>query len=575
MYSLIVYFLNNVIRGGYTLLNSIVFNVDDNRSSKFMKISRNRLINGVLFVLGLISFNVQALEVTYTESQEDISNPDRGFYYPYTTLASNFLPLNESELVSRRTVPYTPFQGNYTVKSTIGLRHYVLDSYRGVDTIPSTFLTNIQTDFDTARVAGVRLIVRFSYNTSPTVGDCAVGFICPPYGDAPKERVLAHIAQLAGVLQNNSDVIVGLQQGFIGMWGESYYSDFFGDASPNAEPFLGRLTNQNWLDRNDVIDGLLEAVPINRMLQLRHPQAKQRFLNGSTAPLNTPPLGQGSAFNQSNEARLGLHNDCFLASADDFGTFTDYGNDSGIFTPNATALLKDYAEADSVYTLVGGESCADTLYSTQNNCAVNANGSIGAVAEMENNHYSYLNSDYNNEVNNDWQDGLCLDDIKRRLGYRLVLEKLTTQNATATNGSLDLTLSITNKGFAAAVNPRELWLVLRSQTTQEEYSYLLDGTNTNPQHWLAGHDYEVTAKPVLNAIAPGRYSMWLHIADASDNKRVFGRPEFSVQLANEGMWDSSTGYNNLNHIIEVSDEEFDLLNFIPTLLSTLKNRAKE
>lgn len=543
-----------------------------------MKISKNRFINVILLSIGIISLNVQALEVTYTESQDDISNPDRGFYYPYTTLSSNFLALNQSELISRRTVAYTPFQGNYTVKSTIGLRHYVLDSYRSTDTISAAFLTNIQEDFDIARAAGVRLIVRFSYNTSPTVGDCSVGFICPPYGDAPKERILAHIVQLSSVLKANSDVIVGLQQGFIGMWGESYYSDFFGDASSNAEPFLGRLTNQNWLDRNEVIDALLDAVPINRMLQLRHPQAKQRFLNGPTAPINTPSLSQSSAFSQSNEARLGIHNDCFLASADDFGTFADYGNDSEIFTPNATQLLKDYAESDGTYTLIGGESCADTLYSTQNNCAINANGSIGAVAEMENNHYSYLNSDYNNDVNNDWQDGLCLDDIKRRLGYRLVLKTLTTQNTATANKALNLTLSITNKGFAAAVNPRELWLVLRNQNTQEEYSYLLDGSNTNPQLWLAGHDYEVLAKPVLSDIAPGSYSMWLHIADTSDNKRVFDRPEFSIQLANEGIWDNSTGYNNLNNIIEVSntDNEFDILNFIPTLLSTLKhNKTNE
>lgn len=114
-------------------------------------------------ILLALSFTVDAAKITYEESQSDISNPDRGFYYPYTTSSSAFSALDKAELISRRTVPYTPFQGNYQVKSSIALRHYVLDSFINTDTLSPTFVNAITADFDIARQAGVRLMLRFSY----------------------------------------------------------------------------------------------------------------------------------------------------------------------------------------------------------------------------------------------------------------------------------------------------------------------------------------------------------------------------------------------------------------------------
>ncbi|MEB0288880.1 DUF4874 domain-containing protein, partial [Cryobacterium sp. 10S3] len=76
----------------------------------------------------------------------------------------------------------------------------------------------------------------------------------------------------------NADVIACVQLGFIGTWGEQYYSDFFGDASPNAAQ--GKLLDQNWKDRIEVIKAMLDAVPADRMIQLRYPQLKQRYIYG-------------------------------------------------------------------------------------------------------------------------------------------------------------------------------------------------------------------------------------------------------------------------------------------------------
>lgn len=513
----------------------------------------------------LFSLTIHAADVFYTEQDTDINNPDRGFYYPYTTTTSSFTPLLASDLTSRRDTPYTPFAATYQVTSTIALRHYVLDSYVNIDTFEQTFLDQIQTDFDTAHTAGVRLILRFSYTITATPGPCSASFICPLYGDAPKDRVLEHINQLAPILLSNSDVILGLQQGFIGVWGENYYTDHFGDASPNDD--LGYLTNKNWTDRNEVISALLAAVPSDRMIQLRYPQAKQRFLLGPTAPTNTAPMTLDQAFTETDTARLGMHNDCFLASEDDFGTFADYGNnDSSVASGNSTEL-KAYAQSDTAYTLVGGETCFDNEAYVVNNCAADATNPGNAIAEMAKYHFSYLNSDYNNDVNNDWLSGNCLDEIKKRLGYRLVLKSSSIPDSAVAGEALTLEIEIENEGFAAPINPRQLWLALRNTETNQEYKLLLDGQNTNPQFWLAGSTIQLETSAILTGVPSGTYSLWLHVADPSNNNSVLDRPEFSIRFANIDTWESTTGYNNLNSNIIVSGSEADILDFLPAIIT--------
>ena len=128
----------------------------------------------------------------------------------------------------------------------------------------------------------VRVVLRFSYTISPNTS-CGSS-ACPPYVDAPKSRVLSHIEDLAPYLQANEDVILAVQNGFIGVWGEQYYTDYFGDASSQG---AGKLTNQNWQDRIDVLSALLDAVPESRMVQVRYPQMKQKYVYGVTAPISS------------------------------------------------------------------------------------------------------------------------------------------------------------------------------------------------------------------------------------------------------------------------------------------------
>ncbi len=472
--------------------------------------------------------------VAYEESQADFPNPERGFYHYSQTTASNYSPLSESTLKSYRTAK-TVSGANYAVVSTLVFRYFILDLFNSAP-LSEDFISKVHSDFSTARAAGVKLIPRFTYTVSATSGNCAEGFICPPYGDAPKNIVLGHISQLKPVFREHADVIACIQMGFIGTWGENYYTDYFGDASSNDQ---GKLLDNNWQDRIDVLKALLDAAPKDIAVQVRYPQIKQRTIDGINAPVNSPALTPDEAFTESDKARLGYHNDCLLASTDDFGTYADYGNSS---TPrrSANTSLRSYFAEDSKYVVVGGETCSDG-YSPQNDCEPAGK----AEKELSDMHYTYLNTAYNNEVNNDWVSGGCMDNIKRKLGYRFVLKEGTYSSHISKSDKLEIRLQLENQGYASPYNERPVKLILRNLTDATEHTLTLQ---TDIRRWFTGAITVEEEFSIAN-IPAGEYALFLHMPDKYAS--IANRPEYSIRLANTDIWEETTGYNNLNHTLTI------------------------
>ena len=488
----------------------------------------------LILLLCTISVFAQNHHITYQESTEDFSNPERGFYLPFTTSTENFTPLDKDALMKFQREPQQAKSATYTFHGSLIYRAYVLERYKTA-AIDTAFLQLIQHDFDAVRSAGLKMVLRFSYNDKTHTGDCPDEYkICPPYGDASKAIVLQHIAQLKPLLQKNADVIAALQMGFIGIWGENYFTDYFGDASTNH---LGYVPDSSWQDRNEVLKALLNALPKDRMVQVRTPQLKQRFVYGPHATINSKALTANEGYVETDKARIGFHNDCFLASADDYGTFYDYGNSVSKRGP-ANEVLRKYFEQDSRYTVVGGETC-DDAFSPQNDCG----GAEKAMAAM---HYSYLNAAYNNNVNNDWDSGGCIDVIRRNLGYRFVLVSADLPGTIRTNGVLNIKMNMQNKGFASPFNPRPLQIVLRNQVTKAINVIPL---TTDIRKWFTGNIACEESVPLSKNIQPGTYEVLLNIPDAYLS--LAGRPSYSIRIANKNIWEPETGYNNLHHILTI------------------------
>ena len=474
--------------------------------------------------------------ILYKESGEDFPNPERGFYRVAETYANNYEPLDVEQMKTWRTLQQAD-DGNYKVYSTLVFRNIVLEGYTNKN-LSQDLLNRIDNDFKAVRDAGMKLIIRFCYTVTANSGACPEGFICPKYGDAPKNIVLSQIAQLKTLLQNNADVIACLQMGFIGTWGENYYSDYFGDPSSNGK---GKLNDKNWSDKNEVLKALLNALPQSRMIQVRTPQMKQRYVYGVNALTSSSPVTDAEAFTGSDAARIGFHNDCFLSSQNDYGTYDDYGNSSSPRS-DAYSILHVYAATEGKYTVVGGETCDDT-YSPENNCE----NSGKAQTEMQNMHYSFLNCAYNNDVNDDWQTDGCMDAIKKNLGYRFVLQSAIFPEAPIKAGmQLSFTLNIKNVGYASPYNERPLQVIMRNKNTKEEFVFAVD---EDVRKWYTGL-HNVTMKFITDKNMPaGEYELLLNLHDAASSLSV--NPAYSIRLANEDVWEEATGYNNLLQIVMI------------------------
>jgi hypothetical protein len=473
--------------------------------------------------------------ITYLESNEDFPNPERGFYEYSETSGSHYQKLSEAQLKAYR----NPKQGGgavYKTVSTLVFRYYELDSFKS-GPLSEDFLALVNEDYEIARNAGVKIIPRFTYTLDAIAGSCSEGFICPPYGDAPKDIVLKHIEQLKPIFQQNADAIACVQMGFIGVWGENYYTDYFGDASNSGQ---GKLLDNNWNDRIDILSALLKAVPTELMVQVRYPQIKQRFVYGIGALATSDPLNEGEAFSESDKARIGFHNDCFLASADDYGTYEDYGNSS---TPRRSAIttLRTYFSSDSKFVVVGGETCDDN-FNPQSDCEPSGH----AQKEFGDMHYSFLNTDYNNSVNNDWSTGGCIEDIKRRLGYRFVLRTAELPTAVTRGGNLKIKIEGENVGYASPFGSRRALLILRSKETGDVYKFTLD---TDVRKWFTGPFKIEQTISVPSNLKAGDYEVLISSPDRHSS--ISDRFEYSIRFANADSWEQTTGYNSLKHTINV------------------------
>ncbi|MER7251546.1 DUF4832 domain-containing protein [Kribbella sp. NPDC000426] len=423
--------------------------------------------------------------VTYTPSTENFANPERGFYHH--TGDCDKADFSQSTLQTYRTG-----QGISLVMCVFYLAEYKNGA------IAQAALDQLQQQIDTVRAAGLKMVLRFAYTTS-TAGD-----------DTTKDRILAHLDQLAPYLNSGKDVLAVVQAGLIGAWGEWYYTQNFGNA--------GTVTSTDWANRKAVTDKLLSVVPSSRMIQLRTPKFKRTMYS-------TTAVQPGNAYNGSALSRIGHHNDCFLASADDFGTYEN------------PSVEYPYLQADTTYVPMGGETCGSNP--PRSSCPT-------ATGELAQFHWSFINTDYEPTVLNSWNTGGCLADISKNLGYRFRLESGTYAASAVHGGSLPVSFTVHNDGYATPFNPRNLELVLRNTSSGSTYKLAM---SSDPRRWTAGTSTTVSQTLTLPTNLPaGSYSLLLNLPDPL----LSTRPEYSIRLANQGTWDASTGMNSLLHTLTVS-----------------------
>lgn len=392
-----------------------------------------------------------------------IVNPERGFH-AYTNLRD----LDGGSLANIAATGQSVVYGQV-----------LLPEYRQAP-LDAVVLDEVAAGFDAVREAGMKVVPRFHYSNAGNEPD------------AELSRILGHIEQLTPLLQEHADVILTLQAGFIGAWGE-WHSSQHGLDAPGP--------------RKEVLDALLAALPPERTVTVRRPSFKQDAYGG--------PLTADTAHDGSPLARVGHVNDCFLASDSDFGTYDEPGE-------------KDYAIADSPFVAVGGETCA--VNPPRSECP-------SALAELALHSWTHLNSSYNTDVLDSWKEDGCYAEVACRLGYRLAVRELRWADTAAAGSTLPVSLDLVNDGFAAPVNARPLVLVFAGPTTFSATVDAFDIRTVRP-----GEPHSLCADAAIPADAPpGMYRIGLRLADPAPSLEA--DPRQAIRLANDTGVEWSEGVN--------------------------------
>lgn len=433
--------------------------------------------------------------IGFTESTAVLPNPERGFYRS----AQRDLEKLDSAFLDAA----------YQEGFRLIYARLDLGPYRS-GRLPAAYLDQLDSGFAAARRAGVKLIVRAAYNYPRGETEYRDA------KDAPLAVVLGHIAQLKPVLGANADVIAFLQAGFVGAWGE-WHTSSNGLTEPAA--------------RAAIRDALLAAAPADRFVQFRYPPYIIEWTGRSP---DAPASG----------LRIGFHNDCFLASRTDVGT---YDEDAGV----RAAQQEHMARLGDVAPF-GGETCnpADAPGAApRTRCA-------DVLGEGARYNLVYLNHGYYRRLFHDsWIAEGCHDDVARRMGHRLRLIDAAHPDQAMPGGRFAVTVNLRNDGWARLFNPRAVEILLRNRATGAMLR--LPAAAVDPRQWLPG----ATSRASLDVALPpdaaaGTYDVLIAMPDASPRLRT--DPRYAIRPANADdpargqRWHAASGAFQLGSTVRVA-----------------------
>lgn len=455
---------------------------------------------------GLCALTLSAETITYVPDNTTVfPNPERGFTDELggetaLTDSKNHVVLPEEEWY------WDEEEESYADRRTQSLvvLMYYLKNYASKD-LSDKLLQGFDEDMQILRNHGFKCVLRFAYDWKSK-------------NDASPQWVTRHIEQLKPHWAKNADVIFALEAGFVGEWGEWYYSAHFGNETQQL--------NDN---RRLVLNALLDACPKDRFLLVRYPIIKTQFLGDENA------LTPEQAFGNTERARIGHHNDAFLAKDGNDGT---YGRDGD--GPDDDPVLRQYIADETLFVPNGGESNVENNSWAQKVYA-------DAETEMERYHWTFCGAVYSEKITDRWRTDGIYTTLDKRLGYRFQLLSATVPETAAMNHSLPLQLVLRNVGFVPLYNKRTVYLTLVSESN----TFALP-LRTDPRRWTreAGEITIVDTLPIPASIPEGDYHLYLHLPD--EYASLANDPRYAVRFANEDMWDESTGMNDLHASLRIT-----------------------
>ena len=439
------------------------------------------------------------VNLTFTEAAGEVMNPERGLYNQ-----TSFYFNGES-------LPSLSISGSH--EEPLEMVLFYLTGYKSKD-LDDAVLNAIRTVFSNLRAAGKKAIVRFGYSSDHGEED-------KPW-DASKAQIIKHIQQLKPIFTANEDIIYVVQTGFIGTYGEWYYTGSNYPAVNGTDDFYYEVSGSEVLyyaNHKAVVDEILDAVPDSRQIALRAPYYKRYYLN----PTSITTWDAISSWDGTDaNSRIGFFNDGFLANN---------GNDTGTFKDDVDRAMWN---GQSAKLVVGGE----TAYQNEDPNPLYCGHDV-AISRIADGHVSYLNKNTGNKIMKYWIDNGYLTDICKALGYRLVVNSADLTFSSLSSGStVNYSISIQNKGKMTVIYPRPFKLVLVHDGTPTVLADFGDVRNLAPG--AAASTFSGSFVLPQNVMQYDQLAIWL-----PDNAAgLRSNAAYSIRLANSDVtW--SGGYNVL------------------------------
>jgi len=418
----------------------------------------------------------------------------------------------------------------------------------------------IQQSFDRLRGRGLKVLLRFAYEYEYNL----------PFGPT-FATIFRHLDQLQPLLRRNADLIAALQAGFIGIWGEWHGA-------------------RNGLQRDDaglseLLGRLLDILPADRMIQVRVPRYKRRFLQRVSGTVEE--VTAETAHSGAPHARIGFHNDGFLGTSTDGNTWPEAPHYAAPGNPEF-----DYKTRESAYVPVDGELFHCNLTATEERGQFEGPhiDPLAAARRMRLHHYdtfsiahsaSAYEGDGSPHTIDHWitsvireqaleadrlpvssgyfDDGsaaarrTAFEYIRDHLGYRIELQELACPARAGAGEPFTVKLTLINRGFSAFYNPRPVFFVLLGA---DDRVIRLGPSAADPRTWqpydptdssFTPKVHEVTCDAVIPPdTAAGTYPLCLWLPDASPRLQKDSR--YAVRVANGDVpwWTDVGGRYGLN-----------------------------
>ena len=389
--------------------------------------------------------------------------------------------------------------------------------------LDSSFFETLRKNFEICRKNGGTIALRFRYDANGL--------------DNPEPetfgKILEHINQIkeSGLLEEYKDIIMFVESGFVGKWGEQHGGKFCS------------LENKAQL-----LDVLLDIVPDNIPVTVRTPNTIAKWLNVSEDKLDTFIAEKGS-----RASRVGLYNDGYMGSDSDLGTYR-YRNSSINFFYNQMR-----------YTYYGGEFSGNIEFAMKYDTYKPEN----CIKEMYKSHLSYINGnifslyknytfgkiyDVENVDNSAYYGQNVFKFIRDHLGYRLVLRKSDIQKEVRQGEIFNIKIEIENTGFANPIRKMKSELILEKSGHYMSTELDVDVTEFYSCKKKA---IELIMK-IPGDIETGQWNIFFKIYIGKTDLDTFYMR--SIQFANKDIYESNLGANYIGKIKIIKLRDKSVLN---------------